>query len=500
MLNFLMAEDKAIKILFLAASPRDMDKLALFEELDGVRQILKRAPFRKRFILEQEWAVQADELQDHLLDHRPNILHFSRHGSKSGGIYLETVTGDRQLVRGDGDFETSPKLGNSAIAELIGLIGDEISCVVLNACYTEPLAQAIIEHVEYVVGMGRAITDDAAIAFSKGFYRGLGQGFDVEKAYRLGCNQINIHNLREEQTPKFLKGNLKRRDEAERTVEQPEPSPIIIREVVEEAKVEKPKLHLPPWASESGEDDYGVWATLVYKGERQKFRYIKAGEFLMGSQADEPERYDNETQHKVRLSKDYWLADTACTQGLWEAVMGNNPSYFKGSKNLPVERVSWHDVKGFIEKLNSEGKNWAFRLPTEAEWEYGCRAGTETPFWYGKVINSSQVNFNGNYPYNNSPKSEYRGKTVEVGSLPANSWGLYEMHGNVWEWCEDWYDKYDNKSVQIDPQGLTNGRLPRVIRGGSWSSYAGSVVLPAAAAARPTARSSLAAFSQVIKS
>jgi formylglycine-generating enzyme required for sulfatase activity len=154
------------------------------------------------------------------------------------------------------------------------------------------------------------------------------------------------------------------------------------------------------------------------KGIEQRFRWIEPGKFMMGSPESEPERYDDELLHEVVLTKGFWLAETACTQELWEAVMGSNSSRFKGKKR-PVENVSWEDCATFLEKINIliPGRN--FRLPTEAEWEYACRAGTQTPFSFGDNITPEQVNYDGNYPYNNGPKGEYRGKTVDVGSLPC---------------------------------------------------------------------------------
>jgi sulfatase modifying factor 1 len=228
------------------------------------------------------------------------------------------------------------------------------------------------------------------------------------------------------------------------------------------------------WASEWGEDEFGLWMALTFQGIRQVFRWISPGTFLMGSPEDEPERYDDETQHPVTLTQGYWLADTACTQALWEAVMGKNPAYFKDDANNPVERVSWNGVQEFIAKLNSLVPALEARLPTEAQWEYACRAGTTTPFSFGKNITPEQVNYNGNYPYAGGKEGLYRGKTVPVKSLPPNPWGLFEMHGNVWEWCNDWFvGDYPMESV-VDPNGPPSG-ANRVLRGGSWNNYGRSV-------------------------
>ncbi|WP_298659625.1 formylglycine-generating enzyme family protein [uncultured Thiothrix sp.] len=220
-----------------------------------------------------------------------------------------------------------------------------------------------------------------------------------------------------------------------------------------------------PWACDWGEDRYGLWMAFNYQGIRQAFRWIAAGRFLMGSPPDEKERDEDETQHPVTLTQGYWLADTACTQALWQAMMDDNPSYFKGAE-LPLENVSWVDTQVFLERFNTFHSSLQMRLPTEAEWECACRAGTTTPFSFGANITPDQVNYNGRYPYQDGKQGLYRGATVAVKSLPPNAWGLYEMHGNVWEWCSDWYSAY-GVDAQTDPAGAGLGKF-RVLRGGSW--------------------------------
>jgi len=203
-----------------------------------------------------------------------------------------------------------------------------------------------------------------------------------------------------------------------------------------------------------------------------EFVRIPSGRFTMGSPKDEPGRLDREKQHRVTLTRDYFMQTTEVTQGQWKAVMGSNPSRFKNcGDDCPVERVSWNDVQEFIEKLNRrEGES--YRLPTEAEWEYAARAGTTTPFAYGRCLSTDQANYDGNYPLTGCPKGKDRGKTIPVGSLNApNAWGLHDMSGNVWEWVQDWYGEYPTDAV-IDPTGPANGAR-RVNRGGSWLHDAG---------------------------
>jgi formylglycine-generating enzyme required for sulfatase activity len=203
---------------------------------------------------------------------------------------------------------------------------------------------------------------------------------------------------------------------------------------------------------------------------------VAAGKFMMGSSDDEPGRYKDETQHEVIISKPYWMGKHEVTQAQWEAVMGNNPSQFKGAK-LPVENVTCDEAMAFCKKLTEQERaagrlpeGYRYTLPTEAEWEYACRAGTTTPFSTGNNLTTEQGNYDGNGTYNGNAKGEYRERTTEVGSFPANAFGLYDMHGNVEEWCWDWYGDYPKGNV-TDPTGARTGSN-RVSRGGSWSSYA----------------------------
>ena len=185
----------------------------------------------------------------------------------------------------------------------------------------------------------------------------------------------------------------------------------------------------------------------------------------MGSPKKEKLREDNETQHKVTLTKGFYMGVHLVTQEQWQKVMGNNPSFFKGDKFRPVEQVSWDNCQEFAKKLRDKDKK-LYRLPTEAEWEYACRAGTITPFHFGKTISSDQANYNGNFTYGDGKKGVFRKKTTPVGSFPANAWGLHDMHGNVFQWCQDWYGDYPQNDL-VDPQGAEKGEF-RVLRGGSW--------------------------------
>jgi formylglycine-generating enzyme required for sulfatase activity len=222
------------------------------------------------------------------------------------------------------------------------------------------------------------------------------------------------------------------------------------------------------WPYPLFKDQYGLYAEVDLAGIRQRFRWIQPGYFQMGSPPTETGRFDNEILHPVTLSRGYWLAETACTQALWQAVMEENPSRFKEA-NRPVENVSWHDVQRFLDKLNRLQPQLNLRLPTEAEWEYACRAKTQTPFNFAEPLSTTLINYRGVWEYGTGEWGEGAlQETAAVKSYPPNAWGLYEMHGNVWEWCQDWYGEYP-PGLAKDPPGPASGSL-RVLRGGSWSN------------------------------
>jgi formylglycine-generating enzyme len=227
----------------------------------------------------------------------------------------------------------------------------------------------------------------------------------------------------------------------------------------------------PAWASKTGIDTRGLWAEFTVGDQVQRLRWIEPGSFWMGSPDTEKGRGSDEQRHRVTLTQGFWMADTACTQGLWQAVMGDNPSKFTGEGRRPVEQVSWDDVtQRFLPELNRQVAGLQAVLPTEAQWEYACRAGSETPFCIGEQITPQRVNYDGNHPYAGGAKGEYREKTVVVKSLPPNDWVLYEVHGNVFEWCADVYGPYPSSDV-TDPTGIPSAGS-RVLRGGSWNDSA----------------------------
>ncbi|BCD96395.1 hypothetical protein MARGE09_P0595 [Marinagarivorans cellulosilyticus] len=246
-----------------------------------------------------------------------------------------------------------------------------------------------------------------------------------------------------------------------------------------------------PLAIDYGEDRYGLFQTLLLADVQVTFRWCPPGVFLMGSPEDEEGRINDETQHKVTLTQGFWLMETAVTQQLWQAVMEKNPSDFKGDLK-PTENVSWFDCQHFIAELNRSYAGLEAALPTEAQWEYACRAGTATAFSFGdkQSLTLQQANYGGKWDEPNVNSG-----TCDVYRYTPSPWGLYQMHGNVWEWCQDiWRDQINEDAIdpvaldaQADNSTNTETSEPeasakRVLRGGSWvhhgrrlrSAYRGS--------------------------
>lgn len=213
-----------------------------------------------------------------------------------------------------------------------------------------------------------------------------------------------------------------------------------------------------PGAGQSPSPVLRVWKE-PFTGER--FIHIPAGRFLMGSPPDEPGHREDEIEHGVTLTRGFWMGRCEVTQGDWNRVMGTGephpgkPSPFRaGDPRYPVMSVSYEDVARFLHKLDTLSPGNHFRLPTEAEWEYACRAGSTTAYATGARLTGAQARIKGSHP-------------APVGSYPPNAWGLCDLHGNAWEWTSDWYGPYPASPV-LDPQGASTGTL-KVIRGGSWA-------------------------------
>ena len=220
--------------------------------------------------------------------------------------------------------------------------------------------------------------------------------------------------------------------------------------------------------------------------------YIPSGKFMMGS--DERDR--EQPVHKVTIKQPFYIGKYPITQAQWKAVMGNNPVNFKGNYRS-VETDCWEDAVEFCNKL-SRLTNETYRLPSEAEWEYTCRAGTTTPFYFGETITTDLANYDGDYIYGLGPKGKYREETTEVGIFPPNSFGLYDMHGNVWEWCaDDWHDNY--KNAPTDGGIWKKDSKSKVLRGGSWSNSPNDIRAASRSEFNITLRSDTIGFRVVCK-
>ena len=208
----------------------------------------------------------------------------------------------------------------------------------------------------------------------------------------------------------------------------------------------------PKWASQWGEDSqFGPWCAIEIGKAVQRLRWIPPGNFWMGSTKEEVWRWPDEgPRHRVEIEQGFWMFDTPCTQALWEEVMPKNPSAFKDKPDYPVESVTWNDCQEFVKSMNARLDGLELSLPSEAQWEYACRAGTDTARY------SEDLGAIAWYDDNSE------GKTHPVGLKEANKWGLYDMLGNVWDWCiDEWASDYSEKAVK-------SASAHRVIRGGSW--------------------------------
>ncbi len=232
-----------------------------------------------------------------------------------------------------------------------------------------------------------------------------------------------------------------------------------------------PKAY-PCWADVYGEDESGIFAEFCLSGVSFAWRWIVPGRFRMGSSESENGRWSDEGPiHEVTVTKGFWLGETPVTQAQWDVVTEINPSRFRG-KQLPVDSVSWHQSQEFVERVNNLVPGLPATLPTEAQWEYACRAGTMTAFndgsdctipdGYDKALDQL-----GWFDENS------RGQTHPVKGKRPNVWGLYDMHGNVWEWCRDGARAYAEVE-QIDPVGTRTVALQKVVRGGCWRNSARS--------------------------
>ncbi len=390
-----------------------------------------------------------------------------------------------------------------------------IRLVVMSACQTgkalgsdsvfNGVAQKLIEQqIPAVVAMQYNVTVNGATAFAERFYRALGNKKVLTTAVSMGQAQMGREGNQWYRPVLYLRWSDKKGGQL--FGKKPDP---VIPENLQKTPIENPgyPTEIPPKKQKKGQHKKKVLKQfsfevltvdrrgVIIKGENKQANYftqdlgngidlemvsIPKGSFLMGSPETEKESFDNERpQHLVSIQP-FFLGKYQVTQAQWRAVaklpkvnrdLKPDPSIFKGEKR-PVEQVSWYDAVEFCDRL-SEHTGKQYRLPSEAEWEYACRAGTTTPFHYGETISSKLANYSGNLTYAEEAKGKYRGETTPVGCFPPNGFGLYDMHGNVWEWCGDpWHGNYKRAPTDGSIWSINHFHPGYyIVRGGSWGDF-----------------------------
>jgi len=534
------------KILILASNPRK--DLNLDEEIRQLREVIDNSRDHEDFELVDALAVRVGDLHELMFKHRPQIVHFCGHGGGAQGLVFNSDQGQEQLV------------GTEALSGLFSLFAENVECVLLNACYSQEQANAIVAHIKYAIGMNQEIRDDAAIAFSIGFYRALGYACGIEDAYEFGCNAIQleisgssqsrsmvaeprrkldvIDTFKNTAIPEHLKPVLilnpslpnvdrtiseevrskihlgidkrleagskvkqNRRKNAPESVnaapQNPDPNSTTDRqqlatksEIRQSAETVDRTLQQFEFdviiIDKNGDEISRTHKSAEFLSENLSDRIglemvkIPGGTYLMGS--PDGQGNDNERpQHSVTISA-CCISKYPITQAQWRAVaalpqvdipLNPDPAFFTG-ENLPVERISWHEAVEFCQRLSRLSGHY-YRLPSEAEWEYACRAQTTTPFYVGETITTDLANYNGNFIYANEQPGEDRETTTPVDRFSPNAFGLSDLHGNLWEWCaDDWHPNYEQAptdgSVWRQSDRQLPDRIPRVVRGGAWNS------------------------------
>jgi formylglycine-generating enzyme required for sulfatase activity len=454
-------------ILILESNPnRD---LALNQEIRDLENAIDRAHNQDQFSIAIGIAVRPEDLQPLLLKHQPHIIHFCGHGTGETGLVLQ-------------DSNNRPTLlGTEALANLFSLC-HTLECVILNACYSNAQASALAQHIDFVIGIQEAILDNAARYFSEGFYLALGYGKPIEIAYQWGCNAIQVR-LPDTQTPsrKLLAAQLETTPTA--------PLPEHLKPTLWQKQTllsSKPTsrsqsypftvIQLDRQGKEISNTQHQTTALITQLSETLDLEMVQipSGIFAMGSNLEKNEQ----PIHTVTVPE-FQIGKYPITQAQWRSIAAlpkiqreliADPSHFKGDQN-PVEQISWHDAMEFCHRL-SLITDKTYRLPSEAEWEYACRAGTTTPFHCGESLHPTIANYN---PGNklNFLINFIRGSTTAVGQFQvANPFGLYDMHGNVWEWCLDnWHETYlgapTDATAWTSATSATNAKR-HPVRGGSW--------------------------------
>lgn len=483
--NLLIKLTQQQKILILTAIPHG---LRLDKEIREIEEAIRRATNRDLFEIRIRTAVRPQDIRRAIAEEQPQIVHFCGHGLEDGSLLLEDDGGNNKPVSPEG------------LAALFNLHADYVNCVLLNACHSEKTAIAISQYINYTIGMNQPIEDKAAIAFAQGFYDGLGfknSGYQnlFQRAFDEGMVAIQLDNFSQGSIPVLKKKLLDKKEQIkpkETTVTNPEEISLLTTP----SKPVSLQVFQFDVVTVDVQSEWLGGKSVRVKRDRRIARcftedignsvvlelvYIPGDKFLMGSPETEAKSHDDERpQHQVTVEP-FLIGKYAVTQVQWQVVaslsqvdrdLNPNPSYFKGD-DRPIECISWYDAIEFCKRL-SQTTGRDYRLPSEVEWEYACRAGTTTPFHSGETITTELANYNGNYIYSNGSQGEYRKQTTSVGSFPANTFGLYDMHGNIWEWCADTLPKnYEGAtgdgSAWLEDNDTYNQK--RLLRGGSWHSH-----------------------------
>ena len=438
-----------VRVLVVTANPLGSSPLQLDREVKIIDEALRRSRKRNNFEVEYRLAATPSELRRALLDVEPHVLHFSGHGAGNQGLLFVSDESAGSLYRSpEGEVRTQSDANEiryvpaDPLARLLGLCDEHLECVVLNACYSDIQGNAIAAYIPITIGSRDQIADRVAIKFAQGFYDAIGAGRSYEKAFQWGQVAIEF-DLANQESAKILV----LRKKGEITPHLPTPNP---------SQEGNGATRNRAGETRSLDLGNGVSLTLVY---------IPGGTFWMGSKDDDPEADDYEKpRHQVTLPA-FWMGETPVTQGQYQAVRGSNPSHSQGDLDRPVELVSWNDADRFCQELSRKLSQEIISLPSESQWEYACRGGTDTRYFFGD--DAAQL---GNYAwyYGNSGN-----ETHPVKQKKPNAWGLYDMHGNVWEWCADqWHDNYQGAPTNGSAWLSSDESKIRLLRGGSWGSYA----------------------------
>jgi formylglycine-generating enzyme required for sulfatase activity len=428
----------------------------------------------KKNVRHQEMEEAVESFGKHLRRGGVGLFYYAGHGVQVGGVNYLLPIGAK--INKESDVKHQSVSAEKVLDEMAEA-NNGLNIVLLDACRDNPYARSIRSasrglaiissapegtFISYATGPGQTAKDGEGrnSPYTAALLKNIKKpGLPIEKVFK----QVRVELSRQKQTPwelSSLKGEFYFRpgkeEEAAPSQETETPPAATARQDYAMARPPAPP-----------EDDREFTSPTL----GAKFVLIPAGTFMMGSPSSESGRDNSETQHRVTINQPFYMQTTEVTQGQWKRLMGHNPSHFSScGEDCPVEQVSWSDVQDFIRKLNSMEGTDKYRLPTEAQWEYAARAGTTTPFNTGDCLGTEQANYDGNNPQTGCPKGEYRRKTMRVGSFSPNAWGLYDMHGNVWEWVQDWKGDYPSGSVN-DPEGPSSGSY-RVYRGGSWDNSA----------------------------